>query len=94
MRADDPRRGAPAVCPCCGSTNDQVMGVGEGHDPAGPVINPGDRSVCAYCGAMSVFTGNGLEVRSPTRDEMAESLADPTVREAIRAVVALARVIR
>lgn len=90
MKRDDPRRGARGVCWSCGSVNDDVMGVGPGHDPAGPVIKAGDCSVCAYCAALAIFTGDGLAVRIPTRDEQAQAFTDPTIRAAVRAALALA----
>ncbi len=46
---------------------------------------PGDKSICAYCGEISVFADN-LQLRKPTEEEANEELApsDQFIREIIR----------
>lgn len=70
-------------CWSCGSGNDAAVGIGE-TDPGEP--SEGAVSVCAYCGAVSVFTGSGLDLRKPAAWELADMLQDPTIRAAVNAV--------
>lgn len=70
----------PLLCRVCGKGN-------AGHTPAGAlpaVPHDGDYSLCAYCGAWSVFDGAGL--RAPTPAEIAEIEADPDCAAALRIV--------
>lgn len=46
----------------------------------------GDVSICLYCGNIAVFTGRGVELRTPTFDELAELASDPDVRRTVNAV--------
>jgi hypothetical protein len=52
-------------------------------------IKAGDVSICLYCGAVALFTGNGNEVRYPSHEELGEILSDPSVQlaRAVRKVV-------
>jgi hypothetical protein len=57
----------PSTCPTCGHTNDAATFIGVGqYQP-----NAGDISVCIKCTAIATFTGDDLEVRKATLDELA-----------------------
>lgn len=72
---------AALACPTCGAFNDAATGFRTDGLPAA-----GDVSVCAYCTAVSVFTGSGLAVRVPTQAELEEILAEPDTADAVLAV--------
>jgi hypothetical protein len=81
--------GNPA-CPACGASASGAAHVG-GEDIA-PV--PGDATVCVHCASLLTFDNTpdgGLLVRYPTDGELVEFIADPAVRAARRAVLALIR---
>jgi hypothetical protein len=67
-------------CWQCGADNDRAAV----YDMTEATPSAGDASVCLYCRAVGIFTGNGLETRAPDFAEHAALLADPDVREAIR----------
>lgn len=52
-------------CRDCNALLDGATGVGNDVEPSA-----GDWSVCAYCACLSVFTGNGRELRAPTLAEL------------------------
>jgi hypothetical protein len=72
----------PPTCPTCGHTNDAATFIGVGqYQP-----NAGDISVCIKCTAIATFTGDDLEVRKATLDELAVFENLPPVRQP-RAVI-------
>lgn len=69
------------VCWSCGSDN-------SAQTPAGDYENHPDTddiSICAYCGAISLYVRNpsGLSVRTPSPTEHRELLSRPEVQEAL-----------
>lgn len=70
-------------CWSCGSPNDDFTGIGD-TDLGLP--DEGAISICAYCGAVAVFTGQALLVRKPTAGELADVMANTTARRAIQAI--------
>jgi len=52
-----------AQCPSCSSPWWQS------HSPGAPVPVAATWCICVGCGEASIFTGRGLEVRPPTREE-------------------------
>jgi hypothetical protein len=74
------------ICPGCNSENDRAKVIIEEQKHQYP--EAGDYSVCLYCNYICVFTGNGLETRKPTKDELLEAVNDEDVRYAIRYAVA------
>lgn len=50
------------------------------------MVSAGDVSICLYCGAVALFTGNGIELRHPTDVELIEILNDPLVARARRTI--------
>lgn len=70
-------------CWSCGALNDDFMGIGD-TDPGTP--DEGAISICAYCGAVAVFTGEALLTRKPTKTELADLMADATIRTAVTAI--------
>lgn len=65
-------------CPFCGTRIDAATGL-----TGDKVPDEGAVSICAYCTGVSVFTGDGLATRRPTREELVHIMADPVVRDAI-----------
>lgn len=65
-------------CPQCEEPLNTTTG--DGNPP-----KPGDVSFCLYCGCVSVF-GDDMQLRLPTKDEMAEFDADPKFHEARKAI--------
>lgn len=49
----------------------------------------GSASLCVYCEALNIFTGNGLEIRKPTKEEVLEYECDPDLIAARVQVAAL-----
>lgn len=70
-------------CPCCGKTLDMTMTVGSGRGP-----QPGDFSMCTYCGAMGVFN-EIMRRRLPTDEELADVAGHVDLNDAQRVRVAL-----
>jgi len=56
-------------------------------DDGPPSPTDGDVSVCLYCAAISLFTGNGRHTRRPTDEERTDLLADPDVSRAAGGVL-------
>lgn len=65
------------VCPNCQAVNDQFTGV----NTATPKVAPqkDDVSICWSCGSVNIYTGEGVEVRCPTPEEIEDLLHNPTV---------------
>jgi hypothetical protein len=64
-------------CPSCGRLTD---GYTEAKlDAKAALPKAGDASICAYCGALAVFTEN-IGLRLPTVDETASMMQDRTIR--------------
>ncbi len=64
-------------CHNCGTLNDDATDINN------PDARPteGDVSVCFYCAALALFTGDGYGTRAPTEEERLALLADPLVTE-------------
>lgn len=62
-------------CWACGHVNDAASSLDTTEPP-----DDGSVSICFYCSALSVFTGQGLVVRQPTPGELDEFLADPRIQ--------------
>jgi hypothetical protein len=71
-------------CPVCREINDRHTG----YEDYGQGPQPGDYSVCMGCGALGIFTEDG--VRLPTPEEEAVADADLDIRAA-RVLVRVAR---
>lgn len=77
-------------CPHCGRTLTAHEHVGPSHH----VPDPGDVTVCGYCGAASMFdtvpaaAGGGLTLRAPTEAEAALIATDPDVAAAVQGYTA------
>lgn len=58
---------ARPTCPTCGEVVDDTT-----HPETGLDLDPseGDVSICFYCGAFGVFTGEGKQTRMPTEAEL------------------------
>jgi hypothetical protein len=69
----------PQLMPCCGRLHDAGAQIGGEGRPT-----PGAWSLCIGCGNIGIYRDD-LKVRLATRDELTTALADPTVREALRA---------
>lgn len=65
------------TCPGCGAVHDAAT------SPFDPGLRPdeGSISVCFECSHVAIFTGQGLEVREPTDEELVTVLADPRMRK-------------
>jgi hypothetical protein len=76
-----------SACPYCAHKLDAATA-----GPANPkaVPSPGDGTICIECGGVLIFA-EGLTVRRPTPDELAEILALPRVGEMIQAIHRLPR---
>lgn len=70
------------ICPICCHENDAAT---EPDDP-NAIPKAGDVSICINCAGISTFTGNGLEARHPTDDELVRFVNDPKVRKMQAAV--------
>ena len=68
-------------CVECGERNDDFTAINTDAKPSEGAI-----SICAYCGHVAMFTGDGLVLRELTTYEHAEVMADPEVIEAVRSV--------
>lgn len=79
-RLDDPR---------CFDCNEKLDGFTATDDDA-PIPEAGAVSVCLYCGAVAIFTGNGLERREPTDDERSALDVHPQIVD-VRQKAALVR---
>jgi hypothetical protein len=64
-------------CADCGVRNDAYCGANTAERPTAGAI-----SICAYCAHLAMFTGDGLQVRELTDDELADIEADPEVHAA------------
>lgn len=75
----------PEFVPCrvCGKGNEAHTSA----DNMPRVPHDGDYSLCAYCGAWSIFEGAGF--RPPTREELAAIEADPDCAHAERILQAI-----
>jgi hypothetical protein len=51
------------------------------HSPGAPVPAAGTWCVCIGCGETAVYTGRGLEVRTPSPAETDQILQDAFIRE-------------
>lgn len=71
------RNPAAPNCPVCGRLNDGFTEISKTKRPPKP--KAGDASLCAYCGALCVFTADG-GLRLPTVDESAKMMQDPMIR--------------
>lgn len=80
--------GVSTVCPDCGAVIEMATAVDESVPAAGDV------SICLACRSLGVFTGNGLEVRRPTADELDMYLANPEVRKHVNAATLVSRLFR
>lgn len=54
-------------CPRCGSHPDKYTAITPGTFP-----EQGAATICLYCGIVLVFTGNELNVRAATSEEISE----------------------
>lgn len=70
------------LCPHCERELDAASAMDGG--PQRP--EAGDLSVCLYCAGVSVFTGEGLIKRLPTKAELAEIDGDSRIAAAQRVV--------
>lgn len=59
----------------------QIKGPGEADDSP----DPGDATICLYCGGLMVFSAE-LTLRKPTRDELEQMLADTRITTSIHAI--------
>jgi hypothetical protein len=69
-----------SACHRCGAINDAATPV----DQSDRTPKPGDAMLCIACGALAVYTEDST--RAPTAPEMKELLADPEIRNAVRAM--------
>lgn len=74
-------RESRVTCPSCGEKIDDQTAITDTDEP-----EAGDCGICAYCGALHVFTGENGEKRSPTPDELIDFMADPGVRKVLRRI--------
>jgi hypothetical protein len=67
---------ARPTCPTCGAVVDDTT-----HPDTGLDLDPseGDVSICFYCGAFGVFTGEGKATRMPTEAELLRFTSDPAL---------------
>lgn len=70
------------ACPWCGAKNDAATGL-----TGAPVPAAGDVGICFSCAGLLVYTGNGLNVRRPSRREEHAAASSVVVAEAIRKVL-------
>lgn len=63
-------------CPSCGTPNDAATLAGKGDEATRP--DPGDVSVCLYCGHLMAFAED-LTLRDLTDAEMHEVAGDPRI---------------
>jgi hypothetical protein len=71
----------PHACLSCGAANDAATGINA------YVPSAGDVSICLYCAALAVFTGEGLAIRAATPAELEEIQADAGVTRARFAIL-------
>lgn len=71
-----------SVCCECGAKLDGAAGEGD------ITPDPGDMSVCIYCGSLNVFSDN-LTLRKPTVEEYVESTKNRKLQEYRKAVIEL-----
>jgi hypothetical protein len=68
-------------CPHCGALIDRATGIGvdlDGGAPPDPIYEPGDLTVCGWCGEFSVFTDHQGAMRPANEIELAAyALASP-----------------
>lgn len=81
---------SPLHCRTCGSKVDDFTPVGD--DDAVP--EAGNVSVCLYCGTLSIYTGEGLNLRMPTPEEMAEMAEDEDLQRTVKQVMAASGVLQ
>lgn len=67
------------LCPQCGHVNDAATHLNA--EPMTPAA--GDVSICLYCSAVCVFTGEGYAVRLPTAAELAEFMSTQQIIDAL-----------
>lgn len=68
-------------CPYCGADNDATVEAAG----AGALPTAGNWSVCWTCGAVAIFTGDGLATRALTPAEHFEAAADHELQRILRA---------
>lgn len=71
-----------STCFSCGHHFDAATGLEGAFTP-----NAGDASICIRCGGLAVFTGEGLEIRAATDDELVAFNSHPQIRRARRLIV-------
>lgn len=64
------------VCLGCGTDLGGASSVNTDDPPAEGAV-----SICAYCGHIAIFTGDGCELREPTDDERTRMELEPEVRK-------------
>jgi hypothetical protein len=75
------------ACWSCGSPNDDYTAANDAPGPDRPF--EGAVGVCLYCAAISIYTGNDLEMRAPTPAELAEVMADQHIVKVVQAIHAM-----
>lgn len=68
-------------CPYCGRPNDAAAHALNGAE----LPTAGNWSVCWGCGAVAIFTGDGLATRQLTDAEIIEAQRDHDLQEVLRA---------
>lgn len=59
-----------SVCPACGASADRASGIDHDHKP-----EPGDATVCFYCGELLIFTAE-LTLRTATPADLEGAPSD------------------
>ena len=75
MKTDMPPR---CLNPECNQKLDNFTGVAGAELPT-----EGAAAVCLYCSDIALYTGNGLELRRPTPEELKQLKASPKVALAL-----------
>lgn len=68
-------------CPFCGELNNAATAVDDNLEPP----KAGDVSICVSCAELSLFTGESLTARKPTRRELDDLMADADIRRIVHA---------
>lgn len=71
-------------CPNCHKVLDGATGVDDGGVNDDLMPDPGDATVCLYCGHLCIY-GNDLRLRHPTSGEMSEIAGDPKMVAIVKA---------
>lgn len=82
---DDGKRYPIVVCRNCGAIKNTAWS----PQTLGDSPKKDDLSVCIECGCAGIYTGNGIESRKPTDEEMKQIMENPAYLKVVTGLMEL-----